>query len=129
MGYNLNLDFKTTYYCRVKAVSDKNSSHWSTAISFTTYDPNSILNCELASASIFPNPVNSKISVKLNNLNLEQGIIVKYKIVKIDGQMIIEATFTNDNSNSLNVEFLDPGVYFLIIENSNYRKYLKFIKN
>ena len=47
-----------------------------------------------------------------------------YKIINYLGQILSTGKFTN----SINVEFLNPGIYSIIIENKKEQHQLKFVK-
>jgi hypothetical protein len=70
-------------------------------------------------ASIYPNPFNDKIQLKINNLN-------NYKIQLMDsyGRIIL----SKKNTTSLNTEVLSSGSYILRIYNEEYDQRYKLIK-
>ncbi len=67
--------------------------------------------------SVYPNPSNSTIHIE----GLSTG---NYKIVNHLGQILSAGKLTN----SINVEFLNPGIYSIIIENQKEQLQLKFVK-
>lgn len=71
--------------------------------------------------SIYPNPVNED----LNILSLDNIHNKKYKIINALGRIITES-YLDNYSNSIPVNFLQSGIYFLKIEDY---EAIKFIKN
>ncbi len=67
--------------------------------------------------SVYPNPSNSTIHIE----GLSTG---NCKIVNHLGQILSAGKLTN----SINVEFLNPGIYSIIIENQKEQLQLKFVK-
>jgi hypothetical protein len=62
--------------------------------------------------SIYPNPANDVVNVKMNNT------INKIEIVNMNGQVIAESVI-NNNEGSINTSTIANGMYFLRIETSN----------
>lgn len=71
--------------------------------------------------SIYPNPVSSEINV----LSFKQIFSKKYQIINPLGKIIKESHIDN-YSNSINVNYLQSGIYFLKLEDYDA---IKFIKN
>jgi hypothetical protein len=71
--------------------------------------------------SIYPNPVNED----LNILSLDNIHNKKYQIINALGRIITES-YLDNYSNSIPVNFLQSGIYFLKIEDY---EAIKFIKN
>ena len=71
----------------------------------------------LVNIQLYPNPTNSTI-------HIEGLSIGNYKIVNYLGQTLSTGKLTNQ----INVEFLKPGIYSIIIENKIGQYQLKFIK-
>ena len=68
---------------------------------------------------IYPNPVSNELVIKPNTLNIRF-----IKIVDITGKTI---TIFDDiqNKNTFNISHLQNGIYFLIINNNQYYRFLK----
>jgi len=63
-------------------------------------------------ASIYPNPANDVVNVKMNNT------INKIAVVNMNGQVVAESVI-NNNEGSINVSNIANGMYFLRIETAN----------
>ena len=72
--------------------------------------------------SIFPNPVNSILTIQ----NLDNKVFDKISITDLTGKKVLEQ---NNNSNSINVEKLQNGMYLLQISTTEENSVIKFIKN
>ena len=77
------------------------------------------------SITIYPNPVDEKLSIKLSNSDLPDG----YKIYNLLGQLIKENTISNMTDLEINTSELSKGMYFLKISKNNKSLALPFIKN
>ena len=62
--------------------------------------------------SIYPNPANNVVNVKMNN------IINKMAVVNMNGQIVMESVI-NNNEGSINTSTIANGMYFLRIETAN----------
>ena len=65
--------------------------------------------------TIYPNPSNDVISVSFSELNSKNGTI---KFISADGKLIESREYTNSSVETFDVKSLNPGVYFLQIDNS-----------
>lgn len=74
--------------------------------------------------SIYPNPVKTSIYLRFG----EQANYAVASIYNIDGIMLINKTFANSTSGSLNIEMLDNGIYFIKVFNGTTVITKKFIK-
>ncbi|WP_395076819.1 ELWxxDGT repeat protein [Flavobacterium sp.] len=72
--------------------------------------------------TIFPNPVNSILNLQ----NLDNIVIDKVSITDLTGKKVLEQ---NTNSNTVNVENLQNGIYLLQIFSEGNNSVTKFIKN
>ena len=72
--------------------------------------------------SIFPNPVNSVLTIQ----NLDNKVIDKISITDLTGKKVLEQ---NTNSNTVNVEKIQNGMYLLQISTTEENSVIKFIKN
>ena len=80
----------------------------------------------LSHLKIFPNPANGIVSIK----GLDQGIDFTFRIHDVRGASYITKKL-NAGSNSINIENLSKGLYFLTVENPETRnkQTLKLVKN
>lgn len=85
-------------------------------ISIETIDQKSII-------SLFPNPANSQITLKLES-QLNKNL--NYKIYNIQGQLIQSGEFSN--TTVINISNWNKGIYFVKIEDYNKTEVLKFVK-
>lgn len=117
----------------VNAIALKNNGFWLGTdlglVDFTNFGPGKLISnttdtvadvnnfTRLENIQLYPNPTNSTIHIE----GLSTG---NYKIVNYLGQILSTDKFTN----SINVEFLNPGIYSIIIENKKEQHQLKFVK-
>ena len=82
----------------------------------------SINNYNTSLVSIYPNPVNTTLSIQSHNI-----VITDYIIYNIQGAEIAKSTV--DETNLINLDYLESGVYFIRLNSANnYNALLKFIK-
>lgn len=95
----------------------------STIAAKTTLSNSSVeLNKDLTTFSVYPNPSNVFVNIKLANAtNLE------VKIYSLDGKLILKQD--HNTSRSLNVSSLSKGIYFISTVNEGKNYVTKFIKN
>jgi hypothetical protein len=77
---------------------------------------------------LYPNPVNSSLSIEVNHENYDK---ISISIYKINGQLISElsrANFINDKTITIDVSDFSPGVYLLKYEIQSTRNIVRFIK-
>lgn len=79
----------------------------------------------LNSISIYPNPVNDRLTIKLSNNQLPDG----FRIYNMLGQVIKEAVVNDLSDLEVNTSELSNGMYFVKISKDNSTKTLPFIKN
>ena len=93
--------------------------------------------------SIWPNPANNYLMVKGADLLLSGDVGVKYQIIDVTGKVTLHGILQGDAtantnsqvatnplggmSNSINIESLRPGYYFIQLEGRGKRKTEKFI--
>lgn len=71
----------------------------------------------------YPNPINNYLNVKIENKLIDS----KYSIFEINGKTIKKGNLKN-NLNTINLEQLNKGVYFLKIEKEDLIRTIKIIK-
>ena len=76
--------------------------------------------------SVYPNPANDRLTVRLNQ---ENSLIQNLKIVNLLGESINEYKNLNKNSLTIDISRLKAGIYFLIIESKKEVIKKKFIIN
>jgi hypothetical protein len=69
----------------------------------------------ISSFTIYPNPSNDVISVSFSELTSKNGTI---RFISADGKLIESREYTNSSVETFDVKSLNPGVYFLQIDNS-----------
>jgi len=74
--------------------------------------------------TIYPNPVNDRLTIKLSNNDLPDG----YKIYNMLGQTISENSISNIADLEINTSKLSNGMYFIKISKDNNTAALQFIK-
>ena len=74
--------------------------------------------------NIYPNPVSSKLFV--NYFDCNRGFLTT--IYSVSGTQIIKNKQIIYSSNAIDVSCLKPGVYILVLESDNLKKYFRFIK-
>jgi hypothetical protein len=78
---------------------------------------------ELDSFSIFPNPVQFEFIIDSKNINIKN---FDFQIFNILGKKVFEKN--NLNSKTIDISFLESGIYMLKISKDNQHKTLKLIK-
>jgi len=90
----------------------------------TVYDPNTVSNEEVnanLSIEMYPNPSNQLIN--FSNITEKSNI----SIVDVNGKLVLTSTI-NSSSNTINIEALSNGIYFVRIANNNGISVKKLIK-
>ncbi|MBY8962129.1 T9SS type A sorting domain-containing protein [Flavobacterium sp. D11R37] len=95
-------------------------------IALARYNPSLPLSSEIVTEkeriSLYPNPANDKINIALANTG-----ITKYTIADTNGRTITTGQLTED-INSIDIQNLENGVYFIKLNNADSDTNLKFIK-
>lgn len=116
----LLLGTETTYYWRVNAMNDNETSDWSETWSFTT-EPASAVNDENVLAGsdikIIPNPANENITI------VADFILTSAKIYDLAGNLVLEA-----NTHNIDISQLPHGAYVIVIETKHKTERATFIK-
>lgn len=58
--------------------------------------------------SVYPNPVTDILSI-----DLDQSTTLSYRIISLDGKLIMAGTLTNNLTHNINIESLREGLYFI----------------
>jgi hypothetical protein len=72
--------------------------------------------------SVYPNPVNSVLSVQSSKAD-----IIEIQIVDLSGS-VMECTIVNANQNTIDVSALSRGIYFVKIRTTNGNTVVRFVK-
>jgi len=123
------LNFTSTYVIKLQQYDNYyfaggNDGFLFDDISVYNTNPTSINETITSSASIYPNPTNKTINVKLNNYGTE----VNYILTSIDGRIIKEKTKINLDRFSINLENESPGLYLLKVYDKHHSKTYKVNK-
>jgi len=80
-------------------------------------------------ANVYPNPFNEKLTLSVRSVCTEGSIF--YSIVDALGRVIIEKSIINtgDEKNILLGDRLEPGIYFIMLQNGQTYSRIKVIKN
>lgn len=77
--------------------------------------------------SIFPNPANKTINISFNDSNQEPTTIT---IKNVEGKLLMNKTIINSNPiESISINHLKNGFYFIHINNTKINKSFKFVKS
>ncbi|MFC2131231.1 aryl-sulfate sulfotransferase [Bacteroidota bacterium] len=117
-NYLYELSANTTYYCRVKAFNDNNSSRWSEKCVFTTNNNTGVKeNDQFLMVSIFPNPSSGLTTFKFN---LSEPSIVNITIINLLGNEVVRILNTYNISGIQTYIFdaadLPSGMYYYTIK-------------
>jgi hypothetical protein len=112
------LDKGQTYFWRVRACMESDTSDYSPAWRFTTIPPVGI-NEYLSSESIglYPNPANSKTTL---SLRVEKAVSLNYSLVDVTGKEMESGVLhlnIGDNSHTFGVSNFPKGIYLLNLTN------------
>ena len=74
--------------------------------------------------SVYPNPIVNKLNIEIVDNSFLNS---QFYIVGLDGNQLLSGKLVN-NQTELNLEKLNSGVYFIVIDNNNNKYYQKVIK-
>lgn len=84
---------------------------------------------EVLSMKVFPNPATHTIKIQMEEINADlSDNSYTVSIVSIDGKLIASNTYTSMADVSINIEYLQAGVYFVNVATSIWTKNSKFVK-
>ncbi|WMX12038.1 T9SS type A sorting domain-containing protein [Aureispira sp. CCB-E] len=106
-----NLQPKTEYFWKVRALNGTTAGPWSSTWSFRTEDLNSISKLLQLQLNIYPNPTNTDLYLELpKSLNSST-----YRVVGITGEIVKEGRI-DQPIIKINLEDILPGMYFLDVD-------------
>jgi hypothetical protein len=73
--------------------------------------------------TIFPNPAQDNITILLNGIHLKPNYEVQ--IFNAVGKLVLIKSILSNETNSINIEFLSKGIYFIKLDNGNVKKWVK----
>jgi hypothetical protein len=78
--------------------------------------------------TLFPNPAESRITLKSENPNLLNNAI--YQIIAVDGRILEKGALPAESINEFSIGHLPPGLYFFKITDSGsaVNRLIKFVK-
>ncbi len=116
----------TTYEFYVQTVCGEwGESVWMGPYSFTTEDPNGLVEAEAYNTVVYPNPAQDRLTVS-SDLVDESAII---QIYDITGKMMIESQTGANEVIEISVIDLESGVYILSIQSDKATQSMRFVKN
>jgi large repetitive protein len=109
------LTLNQTYYWKVRAFNDGDTTQWSPTWSFTVGVPgvNNLLSDN--SISIYPNPARESLTLKLNTSNFNT---IEVKISNLLGQLVFSEQLTfnlQDATEVINLDKMENGLYIIQI--------------
>ncbi len=82
-----------------------------------------LLNDNLASINVYPNPSNTGVQV-IGDL----ATIEKFTIYNLDGKTLLSTSILTDSGKILGSEKLNPGVYLIEFQSGNQRRQVRWVK-
>ncbi len=110
LGPLSNITAGNTYYWRVKAYNNSDSSNWSDTLAFIAIDPLSTKEINVASSAFYPNPASN-----LLHFNNSESLL-KLNIYDVQGSLFLTTSLQGSKSD-LDVTHLSAGIYYLNLEN------------
>ena len=115
-----NLEKDILYYYRLQIKTIRGGSKYSPIRKVIINNTNHI------SVNIYPNPANTQINVKLNNVTIKN---IQIKLYSDLGQLLFtKEYFQTDSAASLYIQKYSKGVYWVVVNNGNDRVVKKVIK-
>ena len=107
-----------TYYWRVKAFHDGDTTGWSEVRHFIT-EPEQGIDAYLTekSVSVFPNPAKDELNISVQS---PEKMVISFKVLNLLGEEIINNSFNFDqgtNIRKIDVSNLENGVYVVQVKN------------
>ncbi len=125
-----DLSDSLTYYWMVKAINDTNESQWSTVYKFATSSTIDVSDNQINDNFwINPNPVHCYATL---NFSIEKNSFVTIRIIDLLGMELykhkLDYIAKGRITRNLDLNFLNEGCYFLLIDDGWKLKTLKLIK-
>ncbi len=110
-----------TYYWRVKAFHDGDTTGWSEVRHFIT-EPEQGVDAYLTekSVSVFPNPAKDELNISVQS---PEKMVISFKVLNLLGEEIINNSFNFDqgtNIRKIDVSSLENGVYVVQVKNEEH---------
>lgn len=120
----------TTYYWRIRAISETDTSDYSEAWSFITQGANSISEYfNQAQVSLFPNPAKDKINIQMR---VNENTNIDFALIDLTGQTIISRQLNfsmGTNHEMIPVGDISNGIYMIKLSKGNHVYTNKMIIN
>lgn len=109
--FNYDLEYNTTYFCRIKTYNDTNQSRWSETVNFKTKNPASIVNDQTENNKLFvyPNPAKEDINVFLGDLEFKPSEIQVFDV--LGNRIYLKFSNFQNQIITANVKDLSAGLY------------------
>ncbi len=84
---------------------------------------------DLIKINLYPNPTDKRITIFIEEPNsFVKSDNYEFKIFDMNGKLVHTSNTSNINNNTINVENLSNGIYFVSITANNWVKNIKFVK-
>ena len=116
-------------YIRLKALSEVNGKNWASVAEISLYGMpySSIIqpeNANIFEVKMYPNPANNQGV----NLEVKNALgLVDLAIFSIDGKRVYESRLLNPEKTWIPTNFLNTGIYIILVNDSQYRIINKLI--
>lgn len=123
---SFKLDWNTKYYWRVAGVNESGRGEWSEVFNFTTIENSSVIDdSQNKFFELYPNPANSELNIKLNNLNLNLKSII---ICDLNGKDIYSVDINQDiELIKLDISTIPAGTFILKLKTNDAYITKKFV--
>ncbi len=121
--YSLSNQWGTIDFINMSAANGDFGSQSSHSFCITN---TSIMESNLLSAFIYPNPLDEVLNINISN-KLNNNIVLS--IYDIRGQLVLQSKVFSVESTKINVESLKSGYYLVKLSDAANTKWLKFVKN